>query len=50
MARIHVIQPLGNFIALLSLQELRNRRGVQLTSRNVKAACSDFRQPKKVIA
>jgi len=48
-ARIHFIQAFGNRVTLLPVQELRNRRNVQLTSRNPEATGSSFRQTEKVV-
>ena len=48
-ARIHFIQSLRYSIPLPPAQELRNRRGVQSTSRNPEAAGRDFRLTEKVV-
>jgi hypothetical protein len=48
-ARIRFIQALRDGALLLPVQELRNRRGVQLTSRNPEVAGSDFRQTEKLV-
>jgi hypothetical protein len=48
-ARIYFIQALGYRIPLLPVQELRNRRGVQLTSGNAEAASGSVRQTEKVV-
>lgn len=48
-ARIYLIQTLGDCIPLLPVQELRNRRGVQLTPGNAEAACGSVRQTEKVV-
>src|ERR1019366_3074227 len=48
-AGIHFIQAFGDRVALLPVQELRNRRSVQLVSRNLEAAGSSFRQTEKVV-
>jgi hypothetical protein len=44
-----LIQTLGDGIPLLPVQELRNRRGVQLTSGNAEAASGSVRQTEKVV-
>jgi hypothetical protein len=48
-ARIHLIQALGDCIPLLPVQELRNRRGLQLTPGNAAAAGGSVRQTEKVV-
>src|SRR5450759_2913829 len=48
-ARIHFIQAFGNRVTLLPVQELRNRRSVQLTSGNPEATGSSFRQAEKIV-
>jgi hypothetical protein len=48
-ARIHFIQAFRDGIPLQPVQELRNRRGVQLTSGNAEAAGSSFRQAEEVV-
>jgi hypothetical protein len=44
-----LIQTLGDGIPLLPVQELRNRRGVQLTSGNAEAAGGSVRQTENVV-
>src|ERR1035437_6173403 len=48
-ARIHFIQAFRYRIPLLPVQELRNRRSVQLTSRYPEATGSSFCQTEKVV-
>src|SRR5260370_16231214 len=48
-ARIHCIQALRDCIMLLPVEELRNRRDVQFTSRNPEAAGGGFRPTENVV-
>jgi len=48
-ARIHFVEPLGDRVGLPPAEELRNRRGVQLTSRDPKPAGSGFGVAEKIV-
>src|SRR5260370_961317 len=48
-ARIHCIQALRDCIMLVPVEELRNRRDVQFTSRNPEAARGGFRPTENVV-
>src|SRR5262249_35174369 len=47
--RINFVQALRDSLVLFVLQELRNRPGIQLTSRNLKTARCCFRHTKEVV-